>query len=370
MFGHVSKAKRPITKDGKRTGATRVRWRARYPDPDGVKPTPAPARHERPAAPGPDRHPGEHVFARSAAGAGRFRCVETTVEPLALFASEEFARARSRPGGQLLKWVGNKFRYAEAIANHLPDELGTYYEPFVGTGAVLATLAPERAIASDALPVLVDLLRVVQDGPWPLVEHYAAARAEIIDGGRDAYEAIKVRFNEHPTPRDLLVISRTCYGGVMRFTRTGYLSTPMGPHKPMPAEKLARYMDDWQERLRGVEFVHQDFAITMDLAGDGDTIYCDPPYAHGQTILYGAQDFRLSRLWEASAKAVERGARVAVSVDGYRRSGAKAIDLGMPEGLFARELLIERGGCMLRRFQLEGKDMALEQVADRLLLSW
>jgi hypothetical protein len=39
MFGHVSKAKRPITKDGKRTGATRVRWRARYPDPDGVKPT-------------------------------------------------------------------------------------------------------------------------------------------------------------------------------------------------------------------------------------------------------------------------------------------------------------------------------------------
>jgi DNA adenine methylase len=297
--------------------------------------------------------------------------VSSTVEPPpALFAPEAFVRVRSRPRGQLLKWVGNKFRYAEAIANHLPDDLGTYYEPFVGTGAVLATLAPERAIAGDALPQLIALLRVVQEDPDRLIRHYAAARAEIIAGGRESYETIKARFNKAPNPDDLLVISRTCYGGVMRFTRSGYLSTPMGPHKPMPAEKLYGYMVDWQRRLRGTEFTHQDFEETMNLAEMGDTVYCDPPYLHGQTILYGAQDFRLRRLWDAVAAAVRRGAHVAVSVDGYRRSGAKSIDLGIPDGLFARELLIERGGCMLRRFQLVGEDMALEQVADRLLLSW
>ena len=286
-----------------------------------------------------------------------------------LFDTPPLLLPRTRPRGQLLKWVGNKFRYAEAIANHMPPDLGTYYEPFVGTGAVLGTLAPERAMASDAMGVLVELLRVVQDDPASLVEHYAMARAALLAEGRDAYEAVKARFNEAPNPHDLLVISRTCYGGVMRFTRTGYLSTPMGPHKPMPAAKLARYMTEWQSRLQGTEFVNQDFALTMASAGDGDTIYCDPPYAHGQSILYGAQDFRLSRLWEACAER-RRGARVAVSVDGYRRSGEKPIDLGITEGLFARELLIERGGCMLRRFQLEGQDMALEQVADRLLLSW
>jgi len=288
----------------------------------------------------------------------------------ALFDADAVHAPRSRPRGQLLKWVGNKFRYAEAIANHLPTDLGTYYEPFVGTGAVLATLAPERAVASDALPQLVALLRVVQQDPDGLVEHYATARAEIIVDGRAAYESIKARFNSAPNPHDLLVVSRTCYGGVMRFTRTGYISTPMGPHKPMPAEKLARYMVDWQRRLRGTEFVHQDFETTMELSQPGDTIYCDPPYAHGQTILYGAQDFSLPRLWAAVARAVDRGVRVGVSADGYRRSGDKDIDLGMPDGLFARELLIERGGCMLRRFQLGGEDMALEQVADRLLLSW
>jgi DNA adenine methylase len=277
---------------------------------------------------------------------------------------------RTRPRGQLLKWVGNKFRYAEVIARHLPDELGTYYEPFAGTGAVLATLAPKRAVASDALGVLIDLLRLVQDDPERLVSHYAQYREAIVLDGRDAYEAVKARFNSTPNPDDLLVISRTCYGGVMRFTRTGYLSTPMGPHKPMPADKLAGYMVEWQMRLRGTTFVEQDFADTIKLAGEDDTVYCDPPYLHGQTILYGAQDFRLKRMWEAIAEAMERGARVAVSVDGYRQSGDKQIDLGLPPGLFARELLIDRGGCMLRRFQLEGEDMALERVADRLLLTW
>lgn len=277
---------------------------------------------------------------------------------------------RARPRGQLLKWVGNKFRYAETIARYLPEHLGTYYEPFVGTGAVLATLAPQRAVAGDALSTLIDLMQIVQANPTILVEHYAAERGKIIEHGRPAYELVKTRYNLSPNARDLLVLSRTCYGGVMRFTRDGTISTPMGPHRPMPADKLAGYMFEWQRRLQDTEFVNQSFEDTIGRAGRGDTVYCDPPYLHGQTILYGAQSFELASLWASVAGAIDRGARVAVSVDGWRRSGAKVIDLGIPAGLFARELLIERGGCMLRRFQMSGADMAFEQVADRLLLSW
>jgi DNA adenine methylase len=277
---------------------------------------------------------------------------------------------RTRPRGQVLKWVGNKFRYADTIVRHLPVDLGTYYEPFVGTGAVLATLAPTCAVAGDTLPTLIELLGLVQREPELLVTHYASARTEIVNHGRTAYEAIKSRYNKHPNPEDLLVLSRTCYGGVMRFTRDGDISTPMGPHRPMSAAKLDGYMMDWQRRLSGTEFVSQTFEETMSLAGDGDTIYCDPPYLHGQAILYGAQGFQMSRLWQAVASAAERGAYIAVSADGWRRSGSKPIDLGIPKGLFARELLIERGGCMLRRFQMGGSDMEFEQVADRLLLTW
>jgi DNA adenine methylase len=231
-------------------------------------------------------------------------------------------------------------------------------------------MQPEHGVAGDTLAVLIDLLKLVQRDPDGLVSHYASGSEQIAALGREGYESVKARFNASPNAEDLLILSRTCYGGVVRFTRDGYLSTPMGPHKPMPADKLAVYMREWQVRLRGVEFHCQDFAQTMALAGDGDTIYCDPPYLHGQSILYGAQDFRLPRLWQAVTEAVKRGARVAVSIDGYRQSGTRIIDLGIPDGLFERELLIERGGCMLRRFQMIGSEMTLERVADRLLLSW
>jgi DNA adenine methylase len=319
------------------------------------------------------RSPIERVFAflsEHQGSVGPIVSVNTNDLPLGATLPATGEQHRRRPRGQLLKWVGNKFRYAETIAGQLPADLGVYHEPFVGTGAVLATLAPERAVAGDTLPTLIDLMLLVQSDPEPLVGHYARARTEIVKHGRPAYEAVKARYNHLPNPEDLLVLSRTCYGGVMRFTREGRISTPMGPHRPMPADKLARYMVEWQMRLRGTEFVRQTFEETMALAGSGDTIYCDPPYLHGQAILYGAQSFRLSRLWDAVADAVARDAYVVVSADGWRRSGAKMIDLCIPEGLFARELLIERGGCMLRRFQMSGSDMAFEQVADRLLLTW
>jgi DNA adenine methylase len=287
-----------------------------------------------------------------------------------LFAASPTVAQRKRPKGQILKWVGNKYRYASVIAEYLPAEFDTYYEPFVGTGAVLATMRPERAVAGDTLPMLVALLQTVQTDPKSIADHYEKWRDQVVERGRDAYVEVRDRYNACPNPLDLMVLSRTCYGGVVRFTRQGTMSTPLGPHRAMPAEKLRVRLEEWQERLACVRFKCQDFSETIGEAGDGDLVYCDPPYVHGQTILYGAQDFRLDSLWEALGLAIERGAQVAVSVDGWRHSGDKEIDPSLVEGMFARELLIERGGCMLRRFQMTGEDMAAEQVADRLLLSW
>lgn len=292
------------------------------------------------------------------------------VAQIDLFDAPHAVMQRKRPKGQILKWVGNKYRYAVVIAEHLPAEFDTYYEPFVGTGAVLATMRPERAVAGDTLPMLVALLQMVQTDPDSIAEHYETWRDQIVERGRDAYMEVRDRYNASPNPLDLMVLSRTCYGGVVRFTRQGTMSTPLGPHRAIPAEKLRARLVEWHECLASVRFECQDFSETIGEAGDGDLIYCDPPYIHGQTILYGAQDFRLDQLWLALAQAIERGALVAVSVDGWRKSGDQEIDPSLVDGMFAREMLIERGGCMLRRFQMTGEDMAAEQVADRLLLSW
>lgn len=108
----------------------------------------------------------------------------------------------------------------------------------------------------------------------------------------------------------------------------------------------------------------------MALAKEGDLVYCDPPYTHTQAILYGAQAFSLPRLFECIAAAKRRGARIALSIDGTKKSGAVRTQLPVPEGLFEREVLVSCGRSMLRRFQLGGGSLESEVVADRLLLTY
>jgi hypothetical protein len=58
---------------------------------------------------------------------------------------------------QLLKWVGNKQRHAHEIIAHFPNRFGTYFEPFLGSGGVLGTLGPEKAVASDVFKPLMEI---------------------------------------------------------------------------------------------------------------------------------------------------------------------------------------------------------------------
>ncbi|MDX1944414.1 MAG: DNA adenine methylase, partial [Pirellulaceae bacterium] len=120
----------------------------------------------------------------------------------------------------------------------------------------------------------------------------------------------------------------------------------------------------------GAEFVVADFADTMAQTGKNDLVYCDPPYVDSQKILYGAQRFDLSRLFESIRRCKERGTLVALSIDGTKRSGDKICNVAIPAGLFAREVPISCGRSMLRRFQMSGQTLESEVVADRLLLTF
>src|SRR5271163_1788845 len=97
--------------------------------------------------------------------------------------------------------------------------------------------------------------------------------------------------------------------------------------------------------------------------------YCDPPYTDTQAILYGAQAFSLPDLMKHIELAKNRGAKVALSIDGTKKSGAKKITLPIPESLFEREAVVNVGRSMLRRFQMDGLTLEDEIVTDRLLLT-
>ncbi len=277
---------------------------------------------------------------------------------------------RIPPRHQFLKWVGSKHRHAGKIVDCMPSDLRRYVEPFVGSGSVLATVAPTDGVAGDALGPLIEIWRLLQTDPDKLLAHYDGLYKQYLESPKQVYEAVRDRYNADSTGADLLFLCRTCYGGVVRFTRNGSMSTPVGPHRAIAPAALAERIGVWRARVANTEFVHDDFEETMARAGQGDVVYCDPPYVHSQAILYGSQDFLLRRLWSAIEECKCRGARVILSLDGMKKSGKVYTVIDAPSGLFERELMLDCGRSMLRRFQKKGEDMAGERVHDRLLLTW
>lgn len=290
---------------------------------------------------------------------------------LNLFASESLTHVRPFKT-QLLKWIGNKQRFAHEIVSYFPEEFGAYYEPFLGSGGVLATFAPRKAVASDVFPQLMEIWQTLHDDP-ELLKNWYTQRWEAVSNGDkvEEYERIKASYNAGPNGADLLFLCRSCYGGVVRFRKVdGYMSTPCGVHKPIAPESFSSRVDEWYQRTKGTEFHVLDYEEAMSMTEPGDLVYCDPPYSHTQAILYGAQSFDLSHLLEIIADCKERGVHVALSIDGTKRSGDVLCELPIPEGLFEREAFVNCGRSMLKRFQMNGETLEQEVVSDRLLMTY
>ena len=273
---------------------------------------------------------------------------------------------------QLLKWIGNKQRFAHEIASFFPKDIKTYFEPFLGSGAVLATLQPPKALGSDAFGPLSEIWKTLANKPEKLIQWYSERYLEYFEFEKPkGYEIIKARYNSRPNGADLLFLCRSCYGGVVRFRKSdGYMSTPCGAHTPIAPESFAKRVQIWRRRTAGAEFAGLDFSEAMQMAGYGDLVYCDPPYTHSQAILYQGQNFELARLMREIAHCKERGVRVALSIDGRKKSGRVKCPLDIPNGLFEREVFVNCGRSMLRRFQRGGESLEDDVVHDRLLLTY
>lgn len=276
------------------------------------------------------------------------------------------------PKSQLLKWVGNKQKFAGEISKYFPINYNTFYEPFLGSGAIMATLSPSNAVGSDIYKPLIEIWNTLKNDPILLVEWYRE-RVERIgnESKKEVYDSVLENFNKNNNGADFLFLTRTCYGGIVRFRKSdGYMSTPCGVHNPIPVETFRKRVSEWNYRMRNVEFLNCDYKTIFENAKAGDLIYCDPPYSHSQSILYGAHDFKLIELFECIKDAKNKGVYIALSIDGSKKSGNYLCDLPIPDDLFEQEILISLGRSMLKRFQMEGQTLENEDVKDRLLLTY
>ena len=70
-----------------------------------------------------------------------------------------------------VKWVGGKRQLISELSKYIPDEIGTYYEPFVGGGAVFFTFSDRinKAILSDTNNDLILTYTAVKKYPYEVL---------------------------------------------------------------------------------------------------------------------------------------------------------------------------------------------------------
>ncbi|HBN06219.1 MAG TPA: DNA methyltransferase, partial [Bacteroidales bacterium] len=70
-----------------------------------------------------------------------------------------------------LKWAGGKRQLIKEIEKYFPNKISTYYEPFLGGGAVLFYLQPKKAIINDYNADLINTYKVIMDNIEELIEN-------------------------------------------------------------------------------------------------------------------------------------------------------------------------------------------------------
>lgn len=239
-----------------------------------------------------------------------------------------------------LKWAGGKARMIERIVSRLPDRIGTYYEPFVGGGAVFFELAREKrfkkAVIADLNADLMNCYKVVKSDVDGLINELRKKKY-VYD--KKAYLKIRALDVKSLSPIEraarLIYLNRTCFNGLYRVNSNGQFNVPFGSYvSPVILDEPA--LRAASAALRNVRVLCADFEKALSGIKPGDAAYLDPPYLPVSATSnfteyneggFGADDHRrLARkfveLWEAGIPVVlsNSAAPLAMSLyDGFER---------------------------------------------------
>lgn len=228
----------------------------------------------------------------------------------------------------IIKYCGGKSREIKYFAKYFPDDFGgTYYEPFLGGGAVFFEFMPKRAFLSDSNRQLMNFYK-------DFSKHYTRIRRELeglaaeFQLNQMEYELEKtINPKEHVNNRNenryylfrsamnghgycdyssaaiYYYINRLAYAGLTRFNSKGEFNAPFGHYKKFSIENAdlshARLLQ--QAELKCCKYKYA-FERACGADSTKNFMFLDPPY-DGVFSNYGtpfgekehrelAQDFR------------------------------------------------------------------------------
>lgn len=185
----------------------------------------------------------------------------------------------------VLKWVGGKRQLLSEIKKYIP-KYTTYYEPFVGGGAVLFELQPNKAVINDMNSELINVYNVIKNNIDELIEELSIEK-KYINTSECFYNIRELDRNPKQYNKlmgiqkaaRILYLNKTCYNGLYRVNSMGAFNSPFGNYKnpniinAITLRAVSKYFND-----SDITFLTGDFEKAVNGIKKGSFVYFDPPY--------------------------------------------------------------------------------------------
>lgn len=224
------------------------------------------------------------------------------------------------------KWTGGKRQLLPQLLELMPSKFDTYYEPFVGGGALFFELAHHKAVINDLNTDLINAYTSIRDNVEELIallethklynskDYYYGIRSVDRDGRIDTMTEIQ-------RAARILYMLRVNFNGLYRVNSKNEFNTPYGRYKnPKIVDapnllNISNYLNN-----NDITILNTDFAEAVKDAKKGDLTYFDSPYAPVTTSAsftsYTADGFNLDeqeRLRDLFVELDKRGVYVMLS---------------------------------------------------------
>ncbi len=195
------------------------------------------------------------------------------------------AKEKNQIVAPVVKWVGGKRQILDEIIKYIPNKISTYYEPFLGGGALFFELQPKKAVVNDINEELMNIYQVIRDHLDELIENLIQHQTmnskeyfyEIreLDRKRAHYQALT------PVERAarIIYLNKTCYNGLFRVNKAGEFNVPFGNYKnPNIVNETTLGAVNSYFNKANIRFSCQDFEEALKWSRKGAFVYLDPPY--------------------------------------------------------------------------------------------
>ena len=187
-----------------------------------------------------------------------------------------------------VKWAGGKRSILPEILKRFPKEYGTYFEPFVGAGAVLFSQDPKRSkVVGDYNSELISVYKSLRDN----VDEVIRELKKFKNTKKDFLE-IRAWDRSPQFPRRtpasraarFIYLNKCGFNGLYRVNRQGLFNVPYGSNFGIDfvnednLRSVSQFLNERVTGKRTLNLVTGDYRKTLSTAAAGDLVYCDPPY--------------------------------------------------------------------------------------------